>query len=392
MGSEIRKRKKRFLALCLVFMLVLIQSAPIVALAAEYTLEYNYVDNKQTFSTEVVQPADMLTFKPYPYYNPVDDGPNLAVIVYKDYDGTILQTSAIDGSRASETTITIEISEYYNFDNAKEQTAYDIDKARFKEWKIVSINGSGDALKSSESLVLQAVAYDEKTITYSLGTGETNSSENPSKYFVGKENIELKPATKANYDFVGWYTDEACSEANKIDAITTAMTGDLTLYAKFTPKEYNIVYYLPSGATVPDEKITKYTYSVGVGSDDLPKATKTGYTFNGWYTDNTYTTQKTEISPTDSGNLNLYAKFTVNTYNINYVFEDGEVSNPNPLQFTYGEGVASLADATRTGYTFKGWFAESTYSTQVTEISGAVAADVPYMVSLRQAYTPLGTP
>ena len=66
MGREIKKRKKKFLAMCLALMLVFLQSTPIISLAASYTLAS--VNGNPTFGTETLLPGDELTFKPNPYY------------------------------------------------------------------------------------------------------------------------------------------------------------------------------------------------------------------------------------------------------------------------------------------------------------------------------------
>ena len=43
--------------------------------------------------------------------------------------------------------------------------------------------------------------------------------------------------------------------------------------------------------------------------------------------------------------MKLYAKFTANNYNIFYELDGGSNGEGNPDSYTYGIGVASLADA-----------------------------------------------
>ena len=72
-------------------------------------------------------------------------------------------------------------------------------------------------------------------ITYELNGG-TNNSENPNTYDV-ETVVKFKTPTRANSDFVGWYKEStfATDIAN-----TSAVMGDLTLYAKWTCKDgYN---------------------------------------------------------------------------------------------------------------------------------------------------------
>ena len=70
------------------------------------------------------------------------------------------------------------------------------------------------------------------TITYELYEG-TNAESNPVSYNVETATITLAEATKENYVFDGWYTDENFTEENKVTTIEKGSTGDITLYAKW---------------------------------------------------------------------------------------------------------------------------------------------------------------
>ena len=69
------------------------------------------------------------------------------------------------------------------------------------------------------------------TITYELNGG-TNADGNPEIYNVETETITLEAATKVGYVFDGWYKES--SFATKVTEITKGLTGDITLYAKWT--------------------------------------------------------------------------------------------------------------------------------------------------------------
>lgn len=80
---------------------------------------------------------------------------------------------------------------------------------------------------------------------------------------------------------------------------------------------------------------------------------KTGHTFNGWYFDSELTNQY--ISTPVNESLILYAKFTVNSYQVffNYNGADGG-DRPASIQGNYQSQV-SLPEPTKTGYDFIGW-------------------------------------
>ncbi|MBR1925776.1 MAG: leucine-rich repeat protein [Clostridia bacterium] len=67
------------------------------------------------------------------------------------------------------------------------------------------------------------------TITYNLNGG-TNGANNPENYTYGNS-FNFNEPTKANYDFMGWFTEETFE--NKITGVTSTTNGNLELYAKW---------------------------------------------------------------------------------------------------------------------------------------------------------------
>ena len=119
----------------------------------------------------------------------------------------------------------------------------------------------------------------------------------------------------------------------------------------------------------------------------LTNAMKTGYTFDGWYLDEEFNEQITEISAEQTGDLTLYAKFTkiLQTFNVTYVADGGEHSNPA----TYTEGTAvALEDASKEGYTFDGWYTDSAFENKVTEISATQTGDITLYAKFTEIVVP----
>ncbi len=82
------------------------------------------------------------------------------------------------------------------------------------------------------------------TITYELNGG-INADGNPESYNVETETITLEAATKVGYVFDGWYKES--SFATKVTEITKGLTGDITLYAKWTD------FVFVKGATIEEQ-------------------------------------------------------------------------------------------------------------------------------------------
>ena len=353
MNREIQKRKKRFWAFCLALMFALVQAVPLEVLAASYTVSWMEETNTYSLGVDSVQPGDEIQ------YNYMAGSNNETEIVYLDSDGTTLSTVSVTNNNAN---MSHTVKSYSEVNGTK------LDADSFKEWKAVEIEGSSGY---PYKLTFQAVAYKQSNIAYVLNGG-TNAVANPATYYEGKAVISLEEASKANYSFDGWYTDpDFGTGTGPYTSIQTDWTGDKTLYAKFTADTYTITYHNVDGAT--NTNPATYAYDEGVAS--LADASKTGYTFGGWYSDAEFTTAVTSIPATQTGAVDLYAKFTPKTYDIEYELNGGINGVGNPVEYTYGTGVESFADASKIGYTFGGWYSDVAFTTPVTSIS-ATTTDV----------------
>lgn len=80
---------------------------------------------------------------------------------------------------------------------------------------------------------------------------------------------------------------------------------------------------------------------------------KTGYTFEGWYTDKEYTEKITGISTTDTGDFVVYAKWKENSYTLKLYHNDG-TSGVTTISLKYTEEYV-LLERERSGYRFVYW-------------------------------------
>lgn len=181
---------------------------------------------------------------------------------------------------------------------------------------------------------------------------------------------ELVPEpTKENYTFAGWYNGN-----EKFD-FTTVPTGDVTLTAKWTAKDYEVRFITEHG-NAPASQNVKYNGT----AKDPGKLSAEGYTFIGWYTDDTYDTEFDFTQPIKS-NTKVYAKWEKNapvlpdTYALNvsgaFVYVDGvdvtASAGDTSLQLEKDASVRLVADPDRmpSGMVFDRW----------TILNGALNAD-----------------
>lgn len=175
------------------------------------------------------------------------------------------------------------------------------------------------------------------------------------------------------YTFDGWYTTND-THSTKFD-FSTPITGDTKVYAKWTAKDYEVSFITEHGDP-PTSQNVKYNGTAG----NPGKLTEEGYTFIGWYTDETYTKEFDFTKPITS-NTTVYAKWEKNapvlpdTYALNvsgaFVYVDGvDVTAPagdTSLKLEKDASVRLVADPDRmpSGMVFDRW----------TILNGALNAD-----------------
>lgn len=251
----------------------------------------------------------------------------------------------------------------------------------FDGWFDAETGGSQVTSISSEStgdktLYGRFTANPVRNITYVVTNGE-NAASNPPTYTEGIAVTFADPTPAAHYTFVGWFT-EAGGQGDKVTGIPTDSTGDVTVYAHFVESaNYAIEYVLPEGAVNDPTNPTRYYTGEGVAS--FAPATMDGYTFLGWYADETFDTEIGSIPPTMNRAVTLYARFEKNPVvsDIVYHLDGGANASTNPATYTEGTAVV-LGDAEKEGYTFLGWYTSADFAeeTKVTAISADSTGDV----------------
>lgn len=212
---------------------------------------------------------------------------------------------------------------------------------------------------------------DEKTyeIRYKLNGG-TNHRGNPRTY-QSTSAVTLQKPTRKGYTFAGWYTDEKFK--SKVTQIKKGNTGTKTLYAKWTPNQYRILYQTNGGK---GKKITPQT-KLKYGSSYLLKKNslkRDGYKFAGWNTKKngkgkTYKDKAKvkNLVEKANGSITLYAQWKPITYKITYKLNGGKNSRHNPKKYDVTTNV-KLKEPTRKGYKFKGWYTSASYKKKVTKL------------------------
>lgn len=248
----------------------------------------------------------------------------------------------------------------------------------FDEWN-TKADGSGkryvnkasvkNLISTNGKTVTFYAQWKKKTysITYKLNGG-TNSS-NPSTYTVTSA-ITLKKPTKKGYKFEGWYSDS--SYKNRVTRIVKGATGNKTLYAKWVANKYSIIYNLNGGK---NDGSNPSSYKVTTATITLKNPKRKNYKFEGWYSDSSYKNKVTRIAKGSTGNKTLYAKWSANIYSITYNLNGGKNNSSNPSTYKITTSTITLASPRKTGYTFAGWYGDSSYKNKVTHIAKGSAGN-----------------
>ena len=144
---------------------------------------------------------------------------------------------------------------------------------------------------------------------------------------------------------------------------------NLSYTAKWTANQYNVFFERNGGTAEDGSDVSAKTVTYAAAYGELPTLTKTGYTFDGWYTDakeGEFVTDQTKVL-TDQDHT-LYAHFTPITYQIRYENMEGvENAQDNPTEFTIETNTITLHDPqNKTGYTFDGWYTDASFEHRVT--------------------------
>lgn len=150
--------------------------------------------------------------------------------------------------------------------------------------------------------------------------------------------------TRDHYTFDAWYLGTTKMEEDYI------VNSAITIVAKWNKAKYTVSFNTKGGNSIPDQTVEYQDKA----KKPTTNPTKEGYNFVNWYKDEEYTTVfdfDTEIEK----DTTIYAKYEKKDYTITYNPDGGTVT-PSSFTKKYEEEIGNLAQPTKTGYDFDGWF------------------------------------
>jgi uncharacterized repeat protein (TIGR02543 family) len=227
------------------------------------------------------------------------------------------------------------------------------------------------------------------TVTFSTNEG---SAVTPLQVAYGGTVIEPSPApTRTDYNFGGWYRDDATFNT-PWNFATDVVMGNVTLYARWieVSTACTVTFNANGGSTVASVTVA----SGEKVSAPTPAPTKSGYTFGGWYKEAALTTAWSFTTDVVTANITLYAKWTeavVVTHTVTFNANNG--SAVTSATVTAGNKVsAPTPTPTKSGYTFGGWYRDDvTFSTLWSFATDVVNANLTLYAKWIDASIPTST-
>ncbi|WP_319755575.1 InlB B-repeat-containing protein [uncultured Sphaerochaeta sp.] len=253
---------------------------------------------------------------------------------------------------------------YYNLTEGK---SYIYDG---ESWQVLAQDGN-DGMDGEDGKTAVWIKYDSNQ-------GESGTVPDIEYLYAG-DSTTIKNNTgnlsRTGYIFSGWNTEADGTGTNYSVETVAVIEASSTLYAKWNPLSMTVTFDMQGGSPAPNpdpeydptSKIVFYNQEYGM----LPLVGRSGYTFEGWYTDTGSKIDST-TTVTALANHTLYAKYSANSYTV-YFDSQGGTTDPNEISVTFGQTYGTLPTVEREGYNFLGWNKASTGTGMMVLIDTTVA-------------------
>lgn len=204
----------------------------------------------------------------------------------------------------------------------------------------------------TEDMVLYAKWVNKATEKYKV-TFDSNGGSKVTPVQVYRNNTVKEPTgvTRKGYRLEGWYKDEELT--SRWNFSRDKVTGDLTLYAKWTIV-YTVTFAANGGSSVQAKEVVKN----GLLKEPTG-VTRSGYTLEGWYKNTALTSKWNFATDKVNSNLTLYAKWTAVTYQV--TFETNGGSSAAAIEAAGDSLIKEPVGVTKKDYVLEGWYTDAAF-------------------------------
>lgn len=211
------------------------------------------------------------------------------------------------------------------------------------------VGSSGSSYTPSSSITLYAQwTVIQYTVTWNANGGSVTPSSNTVN---AGSSVTAPTPTRSGYTFLYWRDTPSGDFLYSVNAgASFTPPSSITMYARWSIIQYTVTYNANGGTVSP----TSATVDAG-SSTTLPTPSRSGFTFNGWYTASSGGSflGLGGTSYTPSSSITIFAQWTAITFTVNWNANGGTVS-PTSNSGVSGT-VVTVPTPTRSGFTFLYW-------------------------------------
>ena len=287
--------------------------------------------------------------------------------------------------------INISAGSNYDVNKVRKELVYtssDPNVAKFVDGKLIGVGMGETEIK---------VEWSQKAIVFDKAHVTVFTNETPDIVFTEYSPNMLKGSVQTiNYRFDPIYSDapvrweSANPDLAVVDQngqVTAVGVGEATIIAYVSDGVAETAFIVKINIEESDFAI-EYVLNGGVNSEENPagyntlftplelkEATREGYTFAGWYADEACTVKAGTIAEGSKGDVKVYAKWNIITYNISYELAGGVNAEGNPATYNVEDEI-TLANPTKVGYNFAGWYADAEYTVAADKVNKGTTGDL----------------
>ena len=238
--------------------------------------------------------------------------------------------------------------------------------------------------------------YAKWTQTVELDKNEGNKKGSTTATYNAGGPLSVTAPTRAGYSVEGYYAESACTHKVMTDAGVLVNYsgwvedgkwihfGASTLYTKWTEDTHTVT--VAAGANGSVDPTSVNGVGITTASGDINATPNTGYHFVNWTLPDGVTAASTYSATSNpihinatADDLTITANFAANSYDITLNTNGGTINAGDVTSYTYGVGATLPTNVTKTGYTFGGWYDNSSLTgSAVTTISTSATGDKEY--------------
>lgn len=203
---------------------------------------------------------------------------------------------------------------------------------------------------------------DDTSVTQPTGS----TADSIHTYDVSK-NLTANGFTRTGYTFIGWNTQpdgkgDSYADGESVTNLTSVQNGTVTLYAQWGVKSYVLRYHANGGEGEMADQVIEWDKLTKIRENTFTK-TDGDYKFAGWSTtpdgEVEYLENQQIVNLQESGVLELYAVWLLNSYTVTFNYNIG-YGTPPTKEVLYGKeyGVLPPYLTTETENLFKGWYTD----------------------------------